>query len=189
MKEFIKSIIIILLMFIPIMCSKTFVKYADNFNTNNVKLFQLRSHYKWLYNNKLYFAILENACKKELEPELICAIIEAESNGRNLIGKKNKNGTRDYGFMQTNEVHCPENPLKLLEINFGIHKGTNYLMWAYKKAKGNIKITAQFYNGGLNHPINTKNKWVKKYANKVVKYYNLSKITTNNKSNYLITTL
>lgn len=185
-----KLIICFLIVFTPLMCSEIVFKNPSKLIENSMKMWTLKFNIIWLNNSRLAIAIYKNSYLKDLEPELICAIIKVESNGRNIIGKKNRNGTRDYSYMQICEVHYPKNPKKLMEVDFGIHKGTNYLMWAYNKAKGNIKITAQFYNGGLNHPIKTKNKNVKRYANKVLHWYNVYKITTNNyKKQFLISSI
>jgi len=68
--------------------------------------------------------------------------------------------------MQINSVHAKDNPKKLLNPNDNIKFGAYYLSKCYKKAQGDLKLTAYYYNHGINK--NFKHyKITDQYSNKI----------------------
>jgi soluble lytic murein transglycosylase-like protein len=78
--------------------------------------------------------ILTLSMHHKIEVSLILAIIKVESNnGQALVGH-NKNGTKDFGYMQVNEINLTKEESKFLQknIDYGIIKGVSILA-DYKK--------------------------------------------------------
>ena len=112
--------------------------------------------------------------KQNVDLAFIVSIIDAESYGRNIIGRRNRNGTRDYGIMQVNGVHEPKNPRKLLNISYNLQKGVGYIKYCTNKSvkrygKAEIKTIARLYNQGANGSEKRYKNW--KYVEKVYNNY------------------
>jgi soluble lytic murein transglycosylase-like protein len=101
--------------------------------------------------------------------KLVCAIGQVESGWKNVIGKKNSNGTYDFGYMQVNSVHRKSNPYELLNPKTNIQFACSYLAICYKKARGDIKLTAYYYNRGYMAKLKGFNKSA--YKERVYKQY------------------
>jgi Transglycosylase SLT domain len=108
----------------------------------------LRKKYKWLKPG-LYNLYKKRAAEYRIPLNLALAVIHAESRGKNVISKKNKNGSRDWGRMQVNSIHMKRNPRLLLNDKINSRVGFWYLSAAYKKSGYNLKETVRLYNQGL----------------------------------------
>lgn len=133
-----------------------------------LKFNMYKTHIKWL--TKDYYYMLHYACTQyKIDERFAMAIIYAESNGRRVVGKKNSNGTRDYGRFQVNEIHHPDSPYELLDDELNIKKAFKYLNYCIKRSNGDIYKTIVYYNAGVNS--NVSNYTNKKYLKKIVKKY------------------
>ena len=170
MKLFLISLLafIFMVIFIPIE-----IHSGEGLPTTIGKYQKLEQHYNWY--SKYREIIVRESLKRGVDPALTCAVIQAESGGQNVVSRRaNWNGTRDWGLMQVNSVHCPTNPRKLLNVGYNIQKGTWYLSRCVKKASGNIKRIPMYYNGGLGAKCYKYKNW--KYVYRVLKYYQRSRV-------------
>jgi len=129
----------------------------------------LRKHFNWV-TPKLYKYIIKYSELRQISPILICSIIQYESNGRNVISKKNRNKSRDYGYMQINSCHVESNPRQLLNIDTNIRIGSWYIKKCLKKSKGNIQEAVRMYNAGLNSKRKKYKNWA--YVYRITNKYN-----------------
>lgn len=106
---------------------------------------------------------------------LIRAVIQVESNGRNVNSKPNKkDGSIDRGYMQINDFWLPhllklnisESDLKIKCTNIAV--GTWILKYNFNKTKSWPKAVAS-YNTGFK---NNQSTAAKTYTSKVYKVYN-----------------
>jgi len=150
--------------------------YQNEFYMN--EFVELSSHYTWI-NSINYKIIRKNAIKHDVPIELVCAVIQAESNGRNIRSSKNSNGTRDHGYMQINEIHLQSKYFNHIndfyDINKNIEFGCIYLKKCLTKATVNDIISytdaIRMYNQGLSgerHKYKNYNYVLKVYRNFVV---------------------
>ena len=102
--------------------------------------------------------------------ELALCLIDAESSGRKIISRKNRNGTRDYGRFQINSCHMPDNPRQLLNDTVNSKYGFSYLKKCLLKSSGNLKEAIRMYNQGLNGTRKYYKNW--NYVEKVLMCYN-----------------
>ena len=129
---------------------------------------ETKQKYSWLKEH--FFIYLSNKClQKNVDIHLALAIIDTESDGRNIVSRKNRNGTRDYGYFQVNSVHMSDTPLKLLNYITNIDYGVSYLSQCLKKAKGQKILACVYYNGGMN--CNVKRYLTRKTGNYPLKVY------------------
>jgi soluble lytic murein transglycosylase-like protein len=156
MKKILISLIISLVFLFS--CSNKKIEYINHFDS------PLFEKYKWL-SYDLYLDIVTICKKYNVNTIIICAIINAESRGRNIISKKNKNGTKDYGIMQINSIHLSNNPRQLLNRKLNIEYGIKYLIKCYNRSNKNLKTTIRFYNQGYNGKKHKYKNW--KYVNKI----------------------
>ena len=114
-------------------------------------------YYKWLtkdvYNTIIYYCNYWSKIYK-VDKNMIFALIQNESGDfcRNNIEKmiKVKSRSGALGICQIMPFHSPKNPKKLYDYKFNIKKGIWYFSLCMKKAKGDIKEAARFYNQGIN---------------------------------------
>jgi soluble lytic murein transglycosylase-like protein len=125
------------------------------------------SKYKWI-NINIFSEIKYYATKYDLHPLLICAFVQRETRGDwKALGKDG-----EIGGMQPLPCHYNGNPNDLYEISTNLDVSCSRLKLAYIKAKGNIKFTAMYYNGGLNRKIKNYRRW--KYTSDIVQDFNHS---------------
>ncbi len=123
---------------------------------------------KWLTDN-LYDLYYYRSKEYNVNINLAIAIIRAESNGRNVVSRRNKNGTRDYGRMQINGIHFPKNPRKLLNDKINSKYGFWYISYCLRESDGNIKKAIRLYNQGVHGKAKYYTNW--KYVYKILDYY------------------
>lgn len=123
--------------------------------------------FSWLKYDT-FIIIRKNAKKYKVPIELICAVIQHESGGKNIRSRRNYNGSRDYGLMQINSVHVSDCKT-LYNIRKNIRIGSWYLSKCLKKAKGNVKEACRMYNGGLHNKRWKYKNW--KYVNRIYRDY------------------
>ena len=123
---------------------------ADTEVENNfMTAFHEMSHkYEWV-DSQNFLPIYNNSILNDLDYRYVCALITAESNGKNVISRKNRNGTRDVGLMQVN-CFTDEEILKYKDLNAGIKEGTVRLKKAVEKSAGNLAEATRLYNQGIN---------------------------------------
>lgn len=126
---------------------------------------KLFKKYSWL-NSRLYNLYKCRSIEYKVPLTLALSLINAESKGKNIISKKNKNGTRDYGRMQINSVHKLNNPRKLLNDKINSKYGFWYLSKCFNKSIGNIPYAIRMYNQGLNGKKKHYKNW--KYIEKIL---------------------
>ena len=149
---------------------------------------KLSYYYSWM-NPTLYYHIKQNCKKYNVPEELICAIVQNESGGRNIRHKRNKNGTYDYGMAGINEQHVKEGVLKgkspkiLLKYKYNFMISAYQLSKALEKAKhvkiskkdkvqkyqGIIKEACRMYNQGRNGKRDRYKNW--KYTERIYADY------------------
>ena len=118
----------------------------------------LHKDYPWL-TDQFYMDIKRAAMTHKLykfvsdSTNLVCAIIQVESGGKNVVSGPNYDGSFDWGFMQVNEKKFPSNPRKLLKRDFNLDKGCEHLYYCFKASHGNLLIAFRKYNRGLNSGI------------------------------------
>ena len=152
-------------------------------NRDVVEYKVLKRSYKWLTLD-LYVTISEmNKYHKIYKyvrdsKNYICALIQAESGGRNVVGDVNRNGTRDYCYMQVNEVHSKGNPRELLIMPQCIRKGCGYLSKALRRGRGDLLTATRLYNQGLGGKSSKYRRYA--YVARVLNFY----INHQRRSNY-----
>lgn len=104
--------------------------------------------FPWL-TPKLFRLYTKRSIQYKVPLKLALSLIQYESGGRNVVSRKNRNGTRDWGRMQINSVHMPKNPQKLLNDWTNSKIGFWYLGRALKKSRGNMYTAVRLYNQGL----------------------------------------
>ncbi len=127
---------------------------------------KLLKKYSWL-DKKLYYLYRARSLEYGAPIELGICVVQAESNGRTIISRKNKNGTRDYGKFQINSVHMPDNPRALLGDIINSRYGFWYLSLALNKT--DLPDAIRLYNQGLNGKRKYYKNW--KYVRKILKCY------------------
>jgi hypothetical protein len=132
------------------------------------KKIYLIKKYKWL-NNNLYNIYYFRSMQFNVDIELALSIIYAESNGKKVVSRMNKNLTRDYGRMQINSIHLTENPYRLLDDKINSFYGFSYLSQCCKKSK-NLKDIIRMYNQGIYGNKRNYNNW--RYVEKILYCYN-----------------
>lgn len=143
-----------------------------NFYEQNFLYPRLKENYSWI-NIKLFEIIRQQSIIYDIDIYLICSIITKESNGVNLISRRNKNKTRDYGYMQINDVHFKDDPMVLLNPRVNIEFGCQYLKMCLNKSKGNIIEALRFYNQGIYGKKHLYNNW--EYCSKIISSHLLEK--------------
>jgi len=146
----ISKFLICILLFITFSFINTEKKLSNNIKTSNKDIYifyRLSLEYKWL-TQELYYTITKYSKKYNVDKVLICALIQHESNGRNVRSRRNRNGSRDYGLMQINQIHSPKNIYALNNKDTNIRIGVWYLSKCLRKSRGNIKRACIFYNAG-----------------------------------------
>ena len=158
-------IIIFLLLHYSYFPESVFLNEEDKSNYS-----KLQESFKWLDKN-LYFYVLNNSIKYDVDIKLICSVIYAESSGRNLQGSKNRNGTNDHGYMQVNDVHLRnEDDVRVLyNPAVNIEMGAKYLSKCLKKAKGDKLHAVRMYNQGMYGNPQKYNNW--RYVSNVLNNY------------------
>lgn len=143
---------------------------------NNMKFIEdfkfAKYNFKWV--KKDFYRYLDYKCyKKNIDPLFMLSLAQVESRGRNIISKKNKNGSFDTGFFQINSVHS-DKPKELLNYKKNINKAVWYMNLCIKKAKGDKKLACVYYNAGLNCNVKKylSSKKLRKYPKKILKIYN-----------------
>ena len=131
-----------------------------------------KDNFKWV-KKKFYYYLDYKCMKKKIDPIFALAIAQTESGGKNVISRKNRNGSRDYGRFQVNSVHMPKRPRKLLNYKINIDKAMYYLGLALKKAKGDLGLACIYYNAGLNCNVGKyrRSKKLMKYPKKILRIY------------------
>jgi soluble lytic murein transglycosylase-like protein len=100
--------------------------------------------YDWM-TVEIYQAIEINAEKHNIPPALGAALINRESQGNPKA--RGKAGERGLG--QPLVCHYSGDPDDLFIPAVNLDVSFSYLFQAYHKAKGNIRLTLMYYNGGL----------------------------------------
>jgi len=154
-------ILIILHIAIPSIAFNPF-KTLDNYKF-------AKYNFKWI--TKDFYFYLDNKCRQYgIDPLFALSIAQRESNGKNIVSRKNRNGTRDWGYFQVNGTHLPKNKRhQLLNYKTNINKAMWYLNLCLKKSRGNKKLACIYYNAGLNCKVY---KYKKSYPKDIVKMYN-----------------
>ncbi len=129
---------------------------------------KLMNRHPWL-TNKLYKLYKQRSIEYNVPLKLAVKIVNVESNGRIVISRKNKNGTRDYGRFQINSIHMKNNPKSLLQDSINSKYGFWYLSLCLKKSKRDLIDTVRMYNQGSNGKAHKYKNW--KYVVKVLKEY------------------
>ena len=129
---------------------------------------RLNGRYSWL-NKRLYNHIRISSAEFRVPAELICAVIQHESRGRNIRSRMNHDGTRDYGYMQVNSVHGRASDL--YNYKYNIKFGTWYLSKCLKKSRGNIRNACRYYNAGINSSKRKYKNW--KYIDRIYADYKI----------------
>ena len=143
-----------------------------------VNSFRLLDDYKFAKDNfkwvkKDFYFYLDYKCKeKNIDPLFALAIAQVESGGKNIISKRNKNGTRDFGIFQVNSVWKKDSK-DLLNYKTNIDIAIPYLKKCMEKANNNKYIACIYYNAGMNCDIS---KYKSVYPLKILEIY--EKITT-----------
>lgn len=135
-------ILIGIIFMIIILCVCGYFYYSKN--KKDEYKHQLYMKYSW-YTTKLSLIIKYNAMKYDISEELICSLIQSESNGKQYA--KSKSGAR--GYMQIMPFHYPKNPERLYEPILNIEKGCDYLRKCIDDSKGNLKEALRKYNQGI----------------------------------------
>ena len=128
----------------------------------------LMESHSWL-DDKLYNLYKSQSEKYKVPIEIAISVVQVESHGKNVVSRKNSNGTRDYGFFQINSVHKPDNPRKLLDHLENSKFGFWYLSQCLKKSHGHLPEAIRMYNGGLNNNRKYYKNWA--YEQKILKNY------------------
>ena len=145
----------------------------------NNRCTRLHDYYKWM-DMDIYNNVIRYSNKYGVSPELICAVIQSESGGRQFA--KSRMGAR--GLMQVMEVHkhsvLPVSVLYIKQYNIGL--GTWYLRKCLKKApyvkisrrdkvryQGVIKEACRMYNSGIGRKRLGYKNW--KYTDKIYRDY------------------
>ena len=94
--------------------------------------------------------ILFNACIKYRVPfEIALAVATVESGcDHNIRDNRNKNGTRDIGYMQLNSLYHDERAAR--DIEWNIYSGVKYLRKMYEET-GSWMAAIVRYNAGYGH--------------------------------------
>ena len=144
---------------------------------NAVNKYKFVDEYKPMKNSftwvkKDFYFHLQNTCKKyNIDPLFALSIAQAESGGRNVVSKRNKNGTRDFGIFQINSVHLPKTPYQLLDYKINTNKAMSILRECLKKAKGDKRLACAYYNAGTNCNVKKYFQQRSAYPNKILKKY------------------
>lgn len=154
---------------ILIVCSFVFPELNSSLPHYLILKNKLFKKHAWL-NNKLYKLYQDRSRNYMVPIDLATSVVNAESNGRNVISRANNNGSRDYGRFQVNSIHLPSSPRKLLCDKINSKFGFMYLSLCLKKSKNNISETIRMYNQGLNGNKKYYKNW--KYVEKVLICYN-----------------
>ena len=144
-----KNIFIILFLFSPV-----------GFFDTDYKI--VRNRFRWVKRD--FYEHLQKRCKLyDIDIFFALSIAQVESGGKNVVSKKNRNGTMDYGIFQVNSVHG---------IHRGYKKNIDIAMWylrkCLKKSRGNKKIACIYYNCGLNCNLKS---YKKDYPRRVMDVY------------------
>ena len=131
---------------------------------------KILNRYSWM-SKKLYNLYQKRSKQYNVPIKLAISVIKAESNGKVVKSRKNKNGTRDWGRFQINAVHMPNNPKKLLDDKINSKYGFWYLSLCLKKSKGYLKHAIRMYNQGLAGKEYKYKNW--QYVNNVLKEYRI----------------
>ena len=132
---------------------------------------RLHKQYSWL-SKDLYHIINYESKQVGMDPRLLIAVINKESQGRNVISKRNKNKTRDYGYCQINSAHSEKGKEReLLNPQVNINKGVNYLNLCIKKYP-RLDEAIRMYNAGINSSRDKYNNW--SYVRKIIDDYYIS---------------
>ena len=141
-------------------------------NIEDIMFNKCKTYYPWMKKN--IYNYISFYCKYwsknyKIDEELVYALIQHESGGKNIRGRKNRNGSRDHGIMQINEVHSPNDVTRLYNCKINIKIGIWYLSLCIKKSKGNIKEACRMYNQGLYGKKWKYKNW--KYVKRIIKDY------------------
>ena len=143
---------------------------------NAVNKYKFVDEYKPMKNSftwvkKDFYFHLQNTCKKyNIDPLFALSIAQAESGGRNVVSKRNKNGTRDFGIFQVNSVWEKRTYL-LLDYKINTNIAIAYLKQCLKKSKGDKYMACVYYNAGLNCNVKKYLQNRSAYPNKILKKY------------------
>ena len=113
--------------------------------------------------------------KYDIPLELTLSIISVESNFTNVISRKNRNGSRDYGYMQINNFAHPEvSSKRLMKIEINIEVGVKYLQYCLKVSNNDLATAVKMYNAGVSRiKKGIVPKSTQKYCSKVLNSYNM----------------
>lgn len=128
---------------------------------NKKQHMELNKHFPWL--TKKYFCYLLQGKNTALG----IAIIHTETRGKNVRGRKNKNGTYDYGLAQINEVHVSD-----VRVLYNPAVNIRYMYMYLNKClntSDNIFDAVRKYNQGVYGKSHLYKNW--QYVVKVVKNY------------------
>ena len=121
----------------------------------------------WL-TDSLYDLYFYRSKEFNVDIKLAISVIRAESQGRKVISKKNKNGTYDYGRFQVNSVHFSQSPESLLKDKLNSYYGFSYLSQCLKKSNS-LSEAIRKYNQGLYGKEKYYKNW--KYVEKILYCY------------------
>jgi soluble lytic murein transglycosylase-like protein len=109
------------------------------------------------------------ACGKYgIDQRLHIAIGWRESRLKNVVSYKDG---RDYGIFQVRDVHCKDNPKKLLDIRYNAEISAKILYNCINRSNGNIKFALVRYNAGINCNLGVYRHW-RTYVLKIIDMYN-----------------
>ena len=157
------------ILFIIFLCSLIYPEWLQVSQEQAIKRNYFLNEHSWL-TERLYDLYVERSIQYEVPLKLALSVVEAESNGRKIISRMNRNGTRDYGRFQINSIHMPKNPKKLLNDYYNSEYGFWYLSKCLEKSKGNISETIRMYNQGINGNKKHYRNW--RYVEKILICYN-----------------
>ena len=120
---------------------------------------RLSMQYEWLTVN-LYNVILYESKVADFDPKLIAAIIHVESQGRNIISKRNSDRSYDIGYCQYNTKNMKKGEERLyLNPNINIRSGISYFKDCIKVSNGRLDDSIRLYNQGINGERKKYKKW------------------------------
>lgn len=111
------------------------------------------------FDKKVIAFIVEESLKNDIDPELIFALINEESEWKLLPPSKNRNGTYDYGLMRLNGAYIDEYIWRYgdkgrkyypkTNIYDNIELGIRHFAVLYRECNGNALLALYSYNCGL----------------------------------------
>ncbi len=166
-------LLIPLILFMGVIHSDSYKQFKEE-RKIIAKYTYLFKYYEWIEQDRQVFSYIYFYAKRyNITPELICAIIQAESGEYCKNNLKWMARVKSYagaiGIMQVMPFHS-KTPWKLKKLKYNISKGVWYFNKCLKKSKGNIREACRYYNAGLNNKRWRYKNW--KYVDKIQRHHN-----------------